>query len=187
MVDSDKLDKARERLAVQQRRMQQAARRIFLSSPDQFPVMRDARNDRSESGGNTALVTRYGIHTASVVLFHLTVDGPATVGRTNGPVRPPADGDWPGRLELDEVIALATVSFPWYGPRPTEIEPPSSLAELHQWWTETHPYDDRVFVLLGDDDSFENEYIAGRYSKETGLMVTRRKKAASDSIPLEDL
>ena len=187
-VDADALAKAREQLTRRRVTMEHAALRTLLTAPDQFPVMRDPRNDRSDAGEYVALTTRYGAHTAAAVLFRDTPGEPKPVGAET-PLVVPGEDDWKARLDAEETIALASVSFPWYGPRPAEAEPAEALAPLYRWWRETHPYDDRLFLLLDADGTFEHESVQGRYSPETGLTVMRTSATpvAPEPAPLEDL
>jgi hypothetical protein len=168
--------------------MEHAARRTLLTAPDQLPVMRDPRNDRSDAGEYVALTTRYGAHSAAAVLFRDTPAGPVPVG-AGAPLGVPADDDWRAALGAEEAVALASVSFPWYGLRPAEADPPEALAVLHAWWRETHPYDDRLFLLLAPDGTFWHESVEGRYDEDLGLTVARTTAtpAAPEPVPLEDL
>lgn len=187
-LDPDALAMARERLASRRSRMRQAAEKVFLTAPTQMPVMRDSRNDRSDAGEFAALTTRYGAHTAAAVLFRPTPNGPKPIG-AEAPLGIPDSADWKARLEAEEVIAMASVSFPWYGPRPEEPVPPPALAALHAWWRDTHPYDDRLFLLLDESGKFATDFIVGCYDGDLGLTVTRTPAtpSASESAPLEDL
>lgn len=187
-VDADALAKARERFDKKRRDMEHAARRTLLTAPDQLPVMRDPRNDRSDAGEFVALTTRYGAHSAAAVLFRDTLQGPVPVG-ADAPLDVPAEDDWRAALATEEAVALASVSFPWYGPRPTEADPPEALLSLHTWWRVTHPYDDRLFLLLDPGGSFWHESVEGRYDRDTGLTVARTTAtpSAPEPVPLEDL
>ncbi len=187
-VDPEALAIARERLKKRRKTMTHAALRTLLTAPDQFPVMRDPRNDRSDAGEFVTLTTRYGAHTAAAVLFRDTPDGPKPIG-SEVPIAIPDAEDWEARLAAEEAIARASVSFPWYGPRPEDPAPPSPLAGLDKWWRETHPYDDRQFLLLNENGGFATESVAGRYDADLGLTVARTAESplASESAPLEDL
>jgi CRISPR-associated endonuclease/helicase Cas3 len=187
-ADKGALDAARERLERHRTMMESTARRTLLTAPDQVPVMRDPFNDRSDAGEHVALATRYGAHTAAAVLFHDSPDGPVPLGiRT--PIAVPGEDDWRARLDAEEAIALASVSFPWYGQRPDETPPPALLAPIHAWWRETHPFDDRLFVLLDGEGTFSHHSVEGRYDSVSGLTVvrTRTTHAAAEPAPLEDL
>jgi len=187
-VDADQLRTARERFARRRREMEAAARQVLLTAPDQFPVMRDPRNDRSDAGESVALTTRYGAHSAAAALFRPAADGPVPLG-ADGPLPVPAEREWQARLAAEEAIALASVSFPWYGPHPAEADPPEALADLYRWWRETHPYDDRLFLLLDDTGTFRHPSLEGAYDPTLGLTVARTPDtpAAAEDVPLEDL
>jgi hypothetical protein len=187
-ADKGALDAARERLERHRTMMESTARRTLLTAPDQVPVMRDPFNDRSDAGEHVALATRYGAHTAAAVLFHDSPDGPVPLGART-PIAVPGEDDWRVRLDAEEAIALASVSFPWYGQRPDETPPPALLALIHDWWRETHPFDDRLFVLLDDEGAFSHHSVEGRYDSVSGLTVvrTRTTHAAAEPAPLEDL
>ncbi len=188
-VDADALARARERLAERRRTMESVARRTLLTPPDQMPVTRKPRNDRSDAGEYVALTTRYGAHTAAAVLFRPSPAGPVPLGHDGGPLAVPSEDNYRARLDVEEAVALASVSFPWYGERPAESVPPPGLDALHGWWRETHPYDDRLFLLLGSDGSFEHEWVEGRYDSETGLTVARTAATppAPEPVPLEHI
>lgn len=183
-VDPARLDAVRDRLRTQDQTMRTAARRAFLSPPDALPAVRDARRDRTDAGAHVALVTRYGAHSAAAALFRDTPAGPVPVGSDRPLAPPPADRA--ARLRGDEAVELASVSFPWYGPHPVEAEPPDALAGLHRWWRATHPFDDRLFLLLRDGE-FEHGSVRGRYSPETGLHIERVAGAPAGAPPFEDL
>ncbi len=187
-VDPERLTTARERLRTRRERMTHAALKTLMTAPDIPPVMRDPRNDRSDAGEFVALTTRYGAHTAAAVLFRDTPDGPVPVG-AQAPVQIPDTNDWKARLDAEETLAMASVSFPWYGPRPEEPTPPPALTALQAWWRETHPYDDRLFLLLDADGDFATESVTGRYDTDVGLTVARTPATptAPESAPLEDL
>ncbi len=187
-ADADALREARERLGKRRATMTRAALRTLLTAPDQMPTMRSPRHDRSDAGEYVALTTRYGAHTAAATLFRDTPGGPVPIGSTT-PLAAPADDDWRARLDAEEAVALASVGFPWYGPRPEEAAPPPALAPLYAWWRATHPYDSRLFVLLGPDGTFATPSVAGRYDAETGLTVARTPATplSSEPVPLEQL
>ncbi len=187
-VDPERLSTARERFKKRRDEMERAARQALFTAPDQFPVMRSPRNDRSDAGEHVALTTRYGAHSAAAVLFRETPNGPAPLGSTS-PLAVPAERDWQARLAVEEALALASVSFPWYGPRPAEADPPEALAGLYRWWRETHPYDDRLFLLLEADGTFRHPSVEGAYDTTLGLTVARTKDTppAAEDVPLEDL
>lgn len=187
-VDAGALAEARERLLRRRATMERAALRTLLTAPDQLPVMRDPRNDRSDAGEFVALTTRYGAHTAAAVLFRDGPEGPIPVG-ADVPLAVPGEDDWRARLDAEEAVALASVSFPWYGPRPEDPPPPPSLAALHSWWRESHPYDDRLFLLLTPDGTFATPFVTGRYDPDVGLTVARTPatSVAPEPVPLEDL
>ena len=185
-ADADHLVAVRDRLAKQRRTMAHAARRTLLSRPNVLPTVRDARHDRSDAGAHVALVTRYGAHSAAAALFRATPAGPVPVGAQTPLSVPPSD-DIAARLRADEAVELASVSFPWYGPRPDEVDPPESLAVLHRWWRQTHPYDDRLFVLIEDDGEIVSDAVRGRYSPDTGLHLARKSDAPVATPPFEDL
>src|SRR5690606_3550484 len=111
-VDAGALTTARDRLATRRATMGRAALRTLLTAPAQMPVMRDPRNDRSDAGEYVALTTRYGAHSAAAVLFRDTPAGPVPVG-ASAPMCIPSEDDWKARLDAEEAIALASVSFPW--------------------------------------------------------------------------
>lgn len=187
-VDPAALDTARARLAARRDTMTRTALRTLLTPPDLPPVMRDARRDRSDGGEFVALTTRYGAHSAAAVLFRDTPDGPVPVG-SERPLAVPPERDWSARLDAEEALALASVSFPWYGPRPDDSDPPEALAPIARWWRETHPYDARLFLLLGSDGEFATPSVTGRYDADLGLTVARTPAtpAATDSVPLDSL
>ena len=183
-ADPERLDAARAALAKQQDRMQRAARLAFLSPPTRTLQVRDARNDRSDAGAYAVLTTRYGSHTAAAALFRDTPDGPIPVG-ANTPLTPPGD-DRAARDAADEAVELASVSFPWYGERPEDSEASDALDSLRGWWQKTHPYDDRLFVLL-QDRAFQHGSLCGRYSPTTGLHLAKPGTAPPAAPPFEDL
>ena len=187
-VDTEALTNARDRLRKRRETMTRTALRNLLTAPDQFPVMRDPRNDRSDAGEFVALTTRYGAHTAAAVLFRETADGPLPLGG-KAAINVPDEDDWKARLDVEEALAMASVSFPWYGPRPEDTAPPPPLAVLHTWWRDTHPYDDRLFLLLDDKGDFTTESVTGHYDVDLGLTVapTPATPSAPESAPLEDL
>lgn len=187
-VDPDCLGTARERFKKRRDEMERAARQALFTAPDQFPVMRSPRNDRSDAGEHVALTTRYDAHSAAAVLFRKTPADPVPLG-SRGPLAVPPERDWQARLAVEEALALASVSFPWYGPRPAEAAPPEELAPLYRWWRETHPYDDRLFLLLDDAGTFRHPSVEGAYDATVGLTVARTKDTppAAEDVPLEDL
>lgn len=187
-ADPARLADARARLQARRDAMGRAALRTVLTAPDQMPVMRDPRNDRSDAGEFVALTTRYGAHSAAAVLFRDTPAGPVPVGRT-APLAVPPEDDWRARLAAEEAVALASVAFPWYGPKPDTAEPPEALAPLAQWWRETHPFDDRLFLLLGPEGAFATPSVSGCYDADLGLTVARTPATpdARESAPLEAL
>lgn len=187
-VEAERLGRARERFAARLARMEHAARTTLLTPPAQTPVTRAVREDRSDGGEHVALVTRYGAHSAAAVLFRTTPRGPVPVG-ADEPLEIPADDEYGERLDVEEAVALATVRFPWYGEHPPDAAPPDALADLHAWWRETHPFDDRFLLLLGDGGSFAHPYVEGRYSAETGLLAQRTDATppARENAPLDAL
>jgi CRISPR-associated endonuclease/helicase Cas3 len=191
-ADPARLDAAREALAKQTRRMETAARRAFLSTPDTTPQVREARADRSDAGAHVTLTTRYGAHSAAAVLLRDTPAGPVPFG-ADAPLAPPGgpsagsgQAAWDERFAAEEAVELASVSFPWYGERPECAEVSDALDGLRTWWREMRPYDDRLFVLLRDG-SFQHGSLGGRYSPVSGLHLARPGEAPPEAPPFEDI
>lgn len=185
-VDPKLLELARKKLTQKRRAMESSARQTLLTAPDQFPVVRNARNDSSDAGEHVALTTRYGAHSAVVVLFRDSRDGPVPLGGRNS-MTPPDDDDWRQRLHVEEAIAMASVAFPWYGSRPDKFVPPDALADIYRWWRDKHPYDNRQFIMLSDAGLFETREMTGCYDPAFGLTISKKSTQDRDSVPLEDL
>jgi len=185
-VDPEALEKARDKLTLRRRTMESAARQILLTAPDQFPVVRMARNDSSDAGEHVALTTRYGGNSAVAVLFEDSSDGPVPLGSQDA-LSPPDDDDWRQKFQAEEAIAMASVAFPWYGSLPDTSQPPDALAEIHKWWRAAHPYDERQFILLSENGEFITTEMQGRYDRESGLSISKKSIHNREPVPLEDL
>ena len=182
---TDALEKARSSMRHTQARMEQQAKKALVSRPDTpIPSMREARRDLGDNDGSVHLGTRYeSFRTVAVVLCRETDDGCVGIGRPDLLLTPPADDDYASRLNIEAAIALSSVSFPWNRDFP-EIDSLESLASFVSWWVDTHPYDDRRFVVLDLHGCARIGEVSLRYTLAEGLVVERASVGEpTDSIP----
>lgn len=184
--DPERLTEARASLAKKRAAMEYKATQTLTASPAHpVPVQREAQPDIEDASG-VSLATRLGSRSAAVALFEMDGDRPRPLG-VDQPVTLPEADDYPARLDVEEAVMLSSVSFPWYG-RGEGGEPGLSpeLHEIAAWWRQTHPFDQRFFVVL-HDGRFEIEGLSGTYTRELGLVLDRPGTASTDTAPFEDL
>lgn len=187
-VDEEALATARRRHQEQQAHLDSMARETFLSNPTTPPpCVRDARRDASDAGAHVALVTRYSTtHSASAALFRASPAGPIPIGSEH-PVTAPATDDYRDRLQAEEAVERASVSFPWYGTRLEPALPAPDLAALAEWYRGVNPYSDRHFVLVNGAGELTHAPFQGRYHQAEGLSLGRPASPAPAAPPCEDL
>lgn len=187
------LAEARRSRQQQQTAMERKASWGLMPAPERRLEMKDARRDRSEDT-DVHLSTRYQhVETATLVLLRLVNGAPHLLAAPNLPPSTlPDPSDVAATRTLDRAIAASSVSFPWYQ-HVEPGEPPEPLRPLVRWWQHRHRFDDRVFLILGDDDTLDHSAFTGRYATDRdgraveGLVLVRPGKVPPDAVPLEDL
>ncbi len=184
---------ARRRQRQQQIVMERTASWGLMPAPGKRLEMKDARQDRNEDTV-VHLSTRYqNVETVTLVLFRLVNGVPHLLAAPPLSLTAfPSADDVEATLFLDRAIAASSVSFPWHQ-HVEQSEPPEALRPLVRWWRRRHRFDDRVFLILGDDGMLNHDAFIGRYTMDheghamEGLVLARHGQSPPDAIPLEDL
>ena len=188
--DTTALDEARAKQQATRDRMERHAKKTLVSRPTvPVPFVRQARKDLGDADGFVHLGTRYeSYRTAAVVLCRALESGFVGIGCAERLLTVPAEDDVRARLAAEEAIALSTVSFPW-SRNLSESTLPAPLNVFAHWWREAHPYDDRCFVVLDAEGTFDLDEAYVCYNADIGLVITRERPAeipADHPLP-EDL
>jgi CRISPR-associated endonuclease/helicase Cas3 len=189
--DPARLDAVRQSFERERQAMESRARLMLMPRPttrSRILSMHNPRADASDDGARLMLSTRYGGHSAAVVLFERDGDTLRPLG--SDLTAPPPNPTYPERLAADRAMLRASVAWPWYGERPDAPDVAPDLSGWGAWWAEHHPYDLRHMAVLNENQSFTLPLLGlhGRYTPDEGLIVERVDRDLPDAAtPLHDL
>jgi CRISPR-associated endonuclease/helicase Cas3 len=175
--DPQRLATVRKAFEREQAAMKDRARQLLMPKPthrSKILSMHNPRADASDDGARLMLSTRYGGHSASVIFFERHGDSVRPLASPALPV-PPDDAPYPVRLRADHALLRASVSWPWYGEAPNAPDVAAPLETWAGWWHAHHPYDQRHFALLDENNLFALPMLGlhGRYNQHEGMSIDR--------------
>ena len=167
-VDEKILERAREKKRNDDADAMSQAHKILMPAVDAETLAIEIVRKDDDNSASVALATRQGVATATIVLLEQR-NGSIHFMDTGVAIDPlPAPEHIDPLLRFEEAVMMTTVSFIWWG-KEKPAPPPytdSRLTTLDRWWRERHPFDNKIFVLVGGDGAIDHPLFFGYYRRD---------------------